>query len=277
MRAAIKQWVMLALLVLIGGVATAGVVYEENFDDGVANGWVTGGTAGTYTYTVSGGMLQGVDSSSAGYSLDYVNQNSFIPFSTENDGSEIIKLSFDFRIDNYTLSLGSPETFRFLFQPQGQDTRYALGLGYAAVNGVNKVFLFADSGSTPTPSASNAIGYNSGSGTWDAGFDLGSTVSDGTGGDFFRFSLTSDSTTGDMQITVENLTTGTTTTYLDTTDPYVMSTSKGCTLWVVTGVSSVGTVMLDNVSLSAVPEPASIALTLFAGAGVFFFRRLSTK
>ncbi|MGE4488501.1 MAG: hypothetical protein AB7E95_03030, partial [Kiritimatiellales bacterium] len=238
-----KQWIVFSLagfLVLAG--ATAGVVYEEDFDDGVATGWVTGGTAGTYTYTVFGGMLQGVDSSSAGYSLDYVNQNSFIPFSTENDGSEIVKLSFDFRVDNYTLSLGSTATFRFLFQPQGQDTRYAFGLGYAVVNGVNKVFLFADSGSTPTPSASNAIGYHDG--TWDAGFDLGSNVSSGTDGSFFRFLMISNSRTGDLRIIVENLSTGEKTIYLDTHGPYVMSTSKGCSLWAVTGTSSVGTVML---------------------------------
>ncbi|MGE4488500.1 MAG: hypothetical protein AB7E95_03025 [Kiritimatiellales bacterium] len=253
-RTKLSQWLVpgvVGLFILIGNSASAGVVFDENFDDEVADGWMKAGNTGTFS--ISDGVLKGTDNEVKGWNIDYVSMpKSFVPFSTANAGCEIVTLSFDFRVDDYSIPLGSPETFRFIFQAIGNYTRYNVGLGYASVGSENKVFLYAYSGTKVAPFSFNAIGYQNGS--WMPGFDLGSDVSKGTGGAFFHFTMTYNSKTGDMQIKVVNLDTGDASTYSDTWGPYTIDSSVGGALFVVTGAASTGTVMIDNTSMSVGPE-----------------------
>lgn len=259
------------LLPCLGAVAQAGILYQENFDSGAGSGrpagWTaTGASAGAWGISNAAASsapysYRGVDSETTGYfitSYRFTNLAGIAPATT-------VGTEFDLRIDNYSITAASAATFRVTFRPnQTDNAQYAIGLGFANVGGGNRLFFYAGNGAAPAVNAASAIGYNPGTG-FANGFDLGTDVSQGTGGSFYRFSFLYDELTKAVEITATNLANPSqTTTFHDvwTAGAPVLTTGE---LILTTGSVSRGTMYVDNVRVTAIPEGQHLSLV---GAGL---------
>lgn len=168
-------------------------------------------------------------------------------------------INFDLRIDNYNVALGNAGTFRVAFRPKNSDAaQYAIGLGFATIDSASHLFFYAGNSSAPTVGASTAIGYTAGEGFVE-GFDLGSSVSAGTGGSFYNFAFTFDNVSKAVQIVVTNLADPSETfTFNDTWMAGGVADTTG-ELILSTGSGSTGTMYVDNVSIHAIPEGQHLA------------------
>jgi len=245
--------------------AHGAILYSSSFenDSETPVGW-SSSSNWSVAESSSGKTYAGTDNSSSSY------YPSTLGFSAIEDPGDapVVNFGFDIRIENYrALSSGGAGTFRITLQPNGTvANKYSIGLGYAEIDGSNRLFFYAGAGSSPTPSAANAIGYQAGSG-FDTGFDLGAlgnNPENGTGGNFYHFELALNTQTGDIAITVTNLS--------DPSQKAVYSdawlktsvTQLGA-LTFTTGVASEGIMEVDNVIISTVPEPSIYGL---AGAAM---------
>lgn len=256
------------------------VLFTDNFDSYTSGsapaGWVSTTTppwkvssaasaSGTNSYWVSDTV-----SAAGAYSLA---TRSFSTLTALNSNTTV-NLQFDLRIDSYQgLTAGSGATFRVAIQADGTAAnQYAIGLGYANVGSSPTLFFYAGAGQAPVPttvgSASNAIGYQAGTG-FAPGFDLGamgSATTNGTGENFYHFDLTYNSTTGAVDIVVTNLANPLQkATFSDVWKSKLPITTAGQLVF-TTGSISVGEMYVDNVQLAAIPEPSSLVLLGICGA-----------
>ena len=262
-----------SLLALSGAVAHAGVLYSENFDsrtiDTLPSPWSAGsGGWGVSDAASSSGSksFRGVDA----HATSFYNATLGFTGMTGIADAGTIGVNFDLRIDNYTVAAGAVNGFRVTYRPTSSSSSYAIGLGFANVGGSNRLFFYAGDGAAPTPSALNAIGYTSGTG-FASGFDLGTNVSAGTGGNFYNFAFTFDGVSKEVAIIVTNLANPAQTfIFHDTWLNGVAANTTG-NLTLGTGSASQGTMYVDNISV--IPE--SQHLTLLGGAmmGVFALMR----
>ncbi len=270
------------LLTLSGVAAQASILYSQNFDSGSGSGLPAGWTASGASASAWGisnaasssapNSFRGIDSSSTAYYLA-----SYKFTSLSEIGSQTVGLNFDLRVDDYSVSApGNAGTFRVAYRPSNSNNaQYAIGLGFANIDGSNHLFFYAGNGSAPVVNSSTAIGYTAGSGFAD-GFDLGSSTSGGTGGDFYNFAFTFDSVSKAIVIKVTNLADPTQTfTFNDTWLAGIVADTTG-ELIVSTGTGSTGTMYVDNVSIAAIPEGQHLALVGGAVVAAFAIMRRRT-
>ncbi len=211
------------------------------------------------------------------------------PFNTTTVGQEVFKASADIRVDSYAGS--GTSNFRFVLKDGGRTNPYfALGLSHGTLNGTDRLFLYAgDTASSSnnyfTPTAANAIGWNSLTNTMASGFDFGSynssdASSNDTNDEFYRLTVEfrPSLTPGqqDILITARQLSSGLTASMTQTTTtPYVFSNTGTDYVTVNAPGSGTGTMYVDNIVLtnSAVPEPASMGLIALGALGLLGGRR----
>ncbi len=266
-----------SLLALSGAVAHAGVLYSENFDSRTIGSLPSPWSAGSGGWGVSNAAsssssnsFRGGDASGSSF------YNATLAFTgmTGIANAGTIGVNFDLRIDNYSMTAGANNGFRVTYRPTSTSAQYAIGLGFANVGGSNHLFFYAGNGAAPTPGVSNAIGYSAGTG-FASGFDLGTSVSAGTGGNFFNFAFTFDSVSKEVAIIVTNLANPSQTfTFHDTWNLGVASDATG-NLTLGTGSASQGTMYVDNIAIAAVPEGQH--LTLVGGAVLAAFAMMRRR
>lgn len=251
-----------ASVIACASVAQASTLYTEDFSsysvgDTPANwsvnaNWAIAEKAGAKVYA-------GTDAAASNYFYSRLNFTS-ITYST---GQPLVEFSFDLNVENYrNLTAGSTGTFRITLQPDSSSTeRYTLGIGYANLGTGNTLFFYADDGSAPVPSTSNAIGYTVEDG-FASGFNLGPIGNDpsrGTGGNTYRMTLAVDQVTGNVTITATNLSAPEqVATYHDVWTPVELS-STGSLLF-TTGTASMGRMEIGRVEIRAIPEPSTAIL-----------------
>ncbi len=284
---------------LSAGLAQATVIYQDDFT-GELNGATpnSGGTnwfvanftnsnlainAGVGNAAPSIGM---VDTSTVGGDASNTSLNfgvsAFSPFNMNNAGQEVLKVSFDLRVDAFAnTSNGSGSTMRVSLRNGGINRFFIVGIARNTLSdgdAASDVFLYAgDSGTSnffSSISASQAIGFT-GTG-WAPGFNLGDydTVGinngtrpvGGSGPEWYRFALTfvKDSTNVEVQATrlstgqstISNMTTGAAFSFSNTGTDIIAFLSPG---------GGTATAYLDNIVIenTAIPEPLSLVpLTL---------------
>jgi len=263
-----------AILVALGTLALlpaakGKTLYSEDFsgylDGQTPTHWTTSSNWGVVT-SGRGNSYVATDSDGGQY------YSSTLKFSEIDDPAEasILTFSFDLQVENYRgLSAGGVGTFRITLRPDNvTDERYSIGLGYANISG-NTLFFYAGAGTSPTPSAANAIGYDADNG-FAEGFRLGAIGNqpvNGTRGNSYHFELTLDTGTGGITVITTNLSDPTQiATYSDQWQP--IAVTKEGSLIFTTGVASQGKMIVNHVAIAAIPEPSVYGLI---GIGMALF------
>jgi hypothetical protein len=142
----------------------------------------------------------------------------FAPFSTADAATPHLRVSFDWQVESFASSLTN-EAFRFILRANGSTaagSQLVIGFNRGDINdgdgSTTDLTLYAGSPngtSNLTPSPSSAIGLIPGVG-WQPGFDFGeySTIAatdNDTDDLFYRFVLTYDFTSGQLDGTVTRL------------------------------------------------------------------------
>jgi hypothetical protein len=216
------------------------------------------------------------DTSGSGQSVPRLQMSQFAPFSTSDSATPHLRVSFDWQVDSFASPLTN-EAFRFILRANGANaagSQLVIGFNRGDINDADAstadLTLYAGSPnatSNLTPSAASAIGLIPGVG-WQPGFDFGeystaAAADNDTDDLFYRFVLTYDFTSGQLDGTVTRLaldaTNGQFATFTrflnaglvfsntDANDVILLASTNA-----VTGVSR-----FDNFVVESVPEPCA--------------------
>ncbi len=290
--------IMAGLVGLSAGLAQAGVVYQDNFD-GELNGAVPNSGVNWFVanfinsnIAINANVGNGapsigmVDTSTVGGDASNTSLNfgvsAFSPFNMNTAGQEVLRVSFDLRVDAFTTpGNGSGSTMRVSLRDGGGPRHFIVGIARNTLNdgdSASDVFFFAgDSGTSnffSSIAAGQAIGFT-GSG-WAPGFNLGdydtvgtnngSRPVGGSGPEWYRFALTFVKDATNVEVQATRLSTGQSTTSIMTTGaPFSFSNTGTDIIAFLSPGGGTATAYLDNIVIenTAIPEPLSIVpLTL---------------
>ncbi len=215
----------------------------------------------------------------------------FAPFSTAAASTPILRLTFDWKIENFASSATS-EAFRFVLRANGSmasGDQLIIGFNRASLNdgdaSASDLTLYAATvGGTSNiaPSNANAIGLVAGTG-WQPGFNFGeydaaTADANDTNDLFYRFELGYNFNTGLLNGIATRLATdatnGQSAAFSVAMNPGLVFSDQGAldVLLFASTNGVTGVSQLDNVSFEAVPEPGS-SVAMLLGAGMIAARR----
>jgi hypothetical protein len=275
-----KKPLLTALILVLASAAplSATVIYSQDFT-GLSS--LPAGYAVTAPTNTSAGVSASVGNPAAsmilsdGSSSGTVNvgiagaSNGWSTFTTSNATTRIFKVDFDWYIKS-SLSSGAAN-FRFSANLGGSSaTTATIGFGRALVNATNMNFFYAGAGNAPTPSLTNAIGWNGSS--WESGFNFGTydgtNAANNTSGGFYNFSLSYVDQATTAQLMVTSISNPWETANFTITGLGAATVTQGRRIDFLSGTTQVGAEgYIDNIVVSAVPEP-SAALLVALGLGV---------
>lgn len=284
--------------------ASAVVVWSDNFDNDTignvpSNDFTTNGTE-DWSFTVGTGAASAVSGTGSsgngltqtdtdiGGTVGTVATSQFSSF-TLNSTTNLLKVSFDFRVDS-NLSNSTNVNPRFILrQANTTGNGFVVGFSRSAVSDgdadTDNLLYVAPHGSgtsNVSPTSGAVVGLVPDTG-WDTGFNFGTYdattgSNNNTGGSFIRFELTYNFINGALTGTATNLSGGTTS--FSTSINAGLTFSGGSMLFATgtnTGTSpnfvpATSVSHFDNVVVEVIPEPSS-SLMLLGGLGLCFIRR----
>lgn len=287
----IKIMPLVASALMLGAVnIQASVVYNENFTGETSpDSAFELTTASGVSYSVSttlgnpASSLLLSDTSSSNGGLAKVTGTNWSSFNTASAGQETFQVSFDWNITSMTSSVGSTSTMRFnLSLATGATTAstISIGFGHASIGGTDTNFFFAQgAGTSPTPSASNAIGWNGSS--WASGFNFGAysaTSTDNDTGGYYHFVITYDNnaTIAGIQITNASDSLQTTSFAVSGLTSTSVANTSGRSLQFIAPGTGQGEAYFDNIVVETIPEPGSTVF-LLVGLSAFGLAAVSRK
>lgn len=261
---------------------SAAVVYSQDFTglSSLPAGYVVTAGAGT-----SAAVSASVGAPSPSMILsDGNNPNSFnvgIPgatngwstFTTANVTTNTFKVDFDWNIES-SLSSGAAN-FRANVNLGGSvATTATIGFGRNTVNSTITNFFYAGV-NNPSAASTNAIGWNGSS--WESGFNFGTydgtTAANNTTGGFYHFSFSYVDQATTAQLVVTNINTPSQTANFTITGLGAATVTQARRIDFLSGTSQTGAVgYIDNIVVSAVPEPSAALLVALGLGGVLALR-----
>ncbi len=243
----------------------------------------TGITADVSTidgYTAPSAFLS--DTSTVNSGTLSVAGNNWSAFNTATGAEKTFQVAFDWKVASSLSTAAS--TMRVNIVLGGTTpTTVNIGFGHSTISGINTNYFYAAGGSTGvTPSATYAIGYDGTS--FANGFNFGTYSSttdtdNDTNGNYYHFLLSyEDQATTALLTVTNNADLSETTTYTITglTATSVANTS-GRLISLLSGNSGTGVSYIDNINVSVVPEPSTLALISMSGIALLTLRRRHTR